>query len=138
MCFEYVWYVFNGIRTIVWFGVIILRSRKGAAWKSWLDPRFPQNSKSKWTLKWLPLDRGYFKFYFHKGESILIISCHTSLLTRKFIILFQVIIALSCILFSFKMSCNSVLLINNPSKKRWRGNFGAILGFPIIPSKNEV
>ena len=92
-------------------------SQKGAPWKSWLDPRFPRDSKSKWTLKWLPLDRSYFKFYFHKGESILIITCHTYLLTRKFVILFQVIIALPCILFLLKMSRNLVLLINNPSKR---------------------
>ena len=92
-------------------------SRKGAPWKFWLDPRFLWNSKLKWTLKWLPLDRGYFKFYFHKSESILIITCHTYLLTRKFIILFQVITALPCILFLLKMSRNLVLLINNPSKR---------------------
>ena len=108
----------NEIWIIVWFGIINLQSpEKGAPWKFWLDPRFPWNSKLKWTLKWLPLDRGYFKFYFHKGESILIISCHTYLLTRKFVILFQVIFVLPCILFLFKMSRKSVLLINYPSRR---------------------
>ena len=92
-------------------------SGKGAPWKYWLDPQFPRDSKSKWILKWLPLDRSYFKFYFHMSESILIITCHTYFLTRKFIILFQVIIALPCILFLLKMSRNLVLLINNPSKR---------------------
>ena len=92
-------------------------SRKGVPWKSWLDPRFPRNSKSKWTLKWLPLDRGYFKFYFHKGESILVISCLTYLSTCKFIILFQVIFVLPWILFLFKMSRKSMLLINYPLKR---------------------
>ena len=49
---------------------------------------FPEIPKPKWTLKWLPLDRGYFKFYFYKGESLLIISSHTYLLTRNFVVLF--------------------------------------------------
>ena len=39
-------------------------SRKRGQWKFWLDFRFPRDSKLKWILKWLPLDRGYFKFYF--------------------------------------------------------------------------
>ena len=139
MCWVCVVCINNEIGMIVWFRIIILQSpEKGVPWKSCLDPRFPQNSKSKWTLKWLPLDRGYFKFYFHKGESILIIACHTYLLTRSFVILFQVVFVLPCILFLFKMSRNSVLLINNLSKKRWRGNFGVIFGFPAIPSKNEA
>ena len=90
----------NEIGIIVWLGVIIFQSpEKGIPWKFWLNPRFLRNSKSKWTLKWLPLDRGYFKFYCHKGKSILIISCHTYLLTRNFVILFQVIFVLPCILF---------------------------------------
>ena len=106
----------NEIGMIVWFKVIILQiSRKRAPWKSWLNPRFPRNSKSKWALKWLPLDRGYFKFYFHKDESILIISCHTYLLTRNFV--FQIIFVLPCILFLFKMSRNLVLLIDHPLKR---------------------
>ena len=93
----------NKIGIIVWLGVIILQSlKKGIPWKFWLDPQFPRNSKPKWTLKWLPIDRGYFKFYFYKGESLLIISCHTYFLTRKFVILFQVIFVLPCILFSLK------------------------------------
>ena len=58
------------------------------SWKSWLNPRFLRNFKSKWALKWLPLDRGYFKFYFHKGKSILIILCRTYLWTLEFVILF--------------------------------------------------
>ena len=47
---------------------------------------------------------------------MLIISCHTYLLTRNFVVLFQVI----CIAMHFilvKMSRNLVLLINNPSKR---------------------
>ena len=103
----------NRIARDYWFTI----SQKGVPWKSWLDPRFPRNSKPKWTLKWLPLDRGYFKFYFHKGESILIISYHTYLLARNFVILFQVMFALPCILFLFELSRNSLLLINDPSKK---------------------
>ena len=88
-------YVNNKIRIIVWLGVVTLRSLvKGTPWKFWFDPL--------WILKWLPLDRGYFKFYFYKGESPLIISCHTYLLTRKLVILFQVIFVLPCILFSLK------------------------------------
>ena len=73
---------------------------KGVPWKFWLDPRFPQNLKLKWILKRLPLDRGYFKVYFFtKGESILIIFSHTYLLTRNFVVLFQVMFTLPCILF---------------------------------------
>ena len=45
-------------------------SRKRGSWKFWLDPRFLRNSKPKWTLKWLPLNKGYFKFYFHKGAKV--------------------------------------------------------------------
>ena len=67
-------------------------------WKSWSDPWFPRNSKSKWTLKWLPLDRGHFKFYFWKGKSILIILGRTYIWTFNFVILFQVVSILSCIL----------------------------------------
>ena len=120
----------NEIGMIVWFGVIILQiSRKRAPLKSWLDPRFSRNSKSKWTLKWLLLDRGYFKFYFHKGESILIISCHTYLLTRNFV--FQIIFVLPCILLLFKMSRNLVLLIDHPSK---RGDVETLAQSSISPS----
>ena len=98
-------------------GYYLTTSRKGVSWKSWLDPRFLRNSKPKWTLKWLPLDEGYFKFYFHKDESILIISCHTYLWTFKFFIfiLSHICIAMHFIL--VKMSRNLVLLINNLSKK---------------------
>ena len=81
------WYVLIN-RLVIWFEFIILRSpEKGVPWKFWLDPRFLRDPKLKWILKQLPLDRGYFKFYFlQKGESSLIISCHTSLLTCNFII----------------------------------------------------
>ena len=58
-------------------------------WKSWLDPWFSRNSKSKWTLKWLSLDRSYFKFCFCRGKSIRIISCRTYLWTFEFVILFK-------------------------------------------------
>ena len=101
LCFKYGWYVL--IMKLKWSygsGIIILRSlEKKVPWKFWLDPRFPRKSKSKWTLKWLPLDRGYFKFYFHKGESILIIPCHIYLLARNLVVLFQVMFALPCTLF---------------------------------------
>ena len=45
-------------------------SRKGVPWKFWLDPRFSRNLKLKWILKWLPLDRGCFKFYFLQKEKV--------------------------------------------------------------------
>ena len=87
-----------------WLGIIILRSpEKEAPWKFWLDPGFPQNPKLKWILKWLPLDRGYFKFHFYKKE---------------------------------KYSNNLMPYV--PLEKRWCGNFGSILGFPVTPSKNEA
>ena len=41
-------------------------SRKEVSRKFWLDPWFPRNPKLKWILKWLPLNRGYFKVYFFK------------------------------------------------------------------------
>ena len=105
--------------------------RKWAQWKSWLDPRFSRNSKSKWTLKWLPLDKGYFKFYFRKGESILIISCHTYLLIRNFVILFQAIFVLPFIFFLFKMSRDLVLLIDHLSK---RGDVETLARSSVSPS----
>ena len=108
----------NEIRIIVWLGVIILKYlEKGNLWKFWLDPRFSQNSKPKWILKWLPLDKSYFKFYFYKGESLLIISCRMYLSIRKF---FHFISSHICITMHFilaKMSRNLVLLINNSSKR---------------------
>ena len=68
-------------------GYFLQSPEKGVSWKFWLDPRFPRDPKLKWILKRLPLDRGCFKSYFFtKGESSLIILCHTSLLTRSFII----------------------------------------------------
>ena len=45
-------------------------SKRGVPWKSWLDPRFLWDSKLKQILKWLPLDRGYFKIYFLQKEKI--------------------------------------------------------------------
>ena len=91
-------------------------SRKGVPWKFWLDPRFPPNSKPKWTLKWLPLDRDYFKFYFHKDESLLIISCHAYLLNRNFVIFISSHIYIAMHFILVKISRNLVLLINNPLK----------------------
>ena len=101
MFWAYVIRISNKIGMVIWLGIIILRSpEKGVLWKFWLDPRFSQNPKLKWILKWLSLDRGYFKFYFFtKGESPLIISCHIYLLTRNFVVIFQVMFALPCILF---------------------------------------
>ena len=65
------------------------------SWKSWLDLRLSRDSMLKWILKWLPLDRGYYKFYFRKGKSILIISCHTYFRTREFVDLFQVVLCIT-------------------------------------------
>ena len=122
----------NKIGIIIWLRIIILLPpRKGALWKSWLDPRFSRNSKSKWTLKWLPLNRGCFKFYFHRGESILIILWHAYLLTRKFChcISSHICIAMHFIL--IKMFRNLVLLINNLSK---RGNVETLTRSSVFPS----
>ena len=75
-------------------------SREEVPWKFWLDPRFPRDLKLKQILKRLPLDRGCFKVYFlQKGKVFLIISCHTYLSTSEFVVLFQVMFALPCILF---------------------------------------
>ena len=63
-CFEYVM-LWNW--NSQWLGIITFRSsEKGVPWKFWLDLRFPRDPKLKWILKWLPLDRGYFEFYFRK------------------------------------------------------------------------
>ena len=103
MYFDFNCSIFWCMRVIVilWNDSVFINIRypkNEVPWKSWLDLRFPRNSMLKWILKWLPLDRGYFKLYFRKGKSILIISCHTSLLTRNFVFfLFQVIFVLSCI-----------------------------------------
>ena len=74
-----------------WLEIIILRSpEKGAPWKFWLDPRFPRDPKLKWILKWLLLDRGYFKvFFFTKRESLLIISCYVYLSIRNLVVCFK-------------------------------------------------
>ena len=113
MFWVYVIYTNNKIGIIVWLGVIILWSfEKGTPWKFWLNPRFLQNSKSKWTLKWLSLDRGYFKFYFYKREK----STNNISLDLQFchFISSHIYIAMHFIL--VKMSRNLVLLINNHSK----------------------
>ena len=85
-CSKYVWHVLvMNLGIIIWLEIIILRSpEKGVPWKFWLDPRFLRNPILKWILRWLPLDRGYFKFLlFTKRESFLIISYHIYVLTRN-------------------------------------------------------
>ena len=109
-------------------------SRKEVPRKFWLDPLFPRNPKLKWILKWLPLDRGYFKVHFSKGESFLIIPCHIYLLTCNLSFLFQVMFALPCILFVLNypvIRCYWSIIL----RKEVTWNFGVILGFPVIPSK---
>ena len=95
-CFSDEFEIVNGSRLLFYD-----LSKKGVPWKFWLDSRFLRNPKRKWTLKWLPLDRGYFKFYFHKGKSLLIIPCHMHLSTRNFVVLLQVMFALPCTSFWF-------------------------------------
>ena len=132
MFWVHVRWINNEIEIIAWLGIVILQSpKKRIPWKFWFDPQFPRNPKSKWALKWLPLDRDYFKFYFYKKKSILIISCHTYLWICNFVILFKVIFVLPCILFLFKMSCNLVLLIDHPSK---RGDVKTLAQSSISPS----
>ena len=109
--------------------VIILQSlEKRTLWKFWFNPRFSQNSKSKWTLKWLPLDRGYFEFYFRKRRRFT-----NNPMTYVFyfcrIVLSCVGIAMHLIL--VKISCNLVLLINNPSK---RGDVETLARSSVFPS----
>ena len=91
------WYVF--LMKWEWsYDLILLINdilKNEVPWKSWLDPRFPRNSMLKWILKLLLLDRGYFKFYFSEGESILIISCHTYFRTHEFVVLFQVVLCIT-------------------------------------------
>ena len=136
MFWVYVIRISNKIGKIIWLEIIILRSpEKRVPWKFWLDPRFPWNPKLKWILKWLPLDKGYFKFYFFtKGESLLIISCHIYLLTRNFVIFISIrvcitmhFIPVKCLVFRYYWSII-------PRKRGSRGNFGSILNFPGIPN----
>ena len=112
-------YTNNKIRIIIRLGIITSRSlKKGTPWKFWLDPWFSRDPKLKWILKWLPLDRDYFKFYlFAKGESILIISRHTSLWAHNFVIFISSHICIAMHFILIKMSCNLMLLTNNPSKR---------------------
>ena len=92
-------------------------SRKEVPRKSWLDPRFPRNPKLKWILKRLPLDRGYFKVHFSKGESFLIISGHISLLIRNASFYFKSCSHCHAFFIHIELSRNSLLLINNPLKR---------------------
>ena len=90
---------------ILWNDSIFINIRypkNEVPWKSWLYPRFLRNSMLKWILKWLPLDRGYFKFYFRKGKSILIISCHTYFWTCESVVLFQVVLCITMHFISIK------------------------------------
>ena len=61
--------------------------------------------------------RSQIKVYFFLEKSFLIIPCKTYLSTRNLVVLFQVMFALPCILFLFKLSRNSLLLIEDPLKK---------------------
>ena len=100
----------NGI--IMWLESIILQSlEKGVPWKFWLDPRFPRNSKLKQILKWLPLDRGCFKVYFFtKGRKYTNnLVPYVRFPTCNFVVLFQVIIALPCILSLLNTSCLGII-----------------------------
>ena len=51
-------------------GLLFYDLQKGTPWKSWLDPWFLRDSKLKQILKWLPLDKGYFKVYFLQKEKV--------------------------------------------------------------------
>ena len=107
------------IGIVTWLGIIILWSlEKRVPWKFWLNPRFPRNPKLKQILKWLPLDRGYFKVYFfyerEKSSNNLVpyvlldskichfISSHNSI-AMHFVLV--------------ELSRNSLLLFDDPSKR---------------------
>ena len=83
---------------ILWNDSIFINIRypkNEVPWKSWLDPRFSWNSMLKWILKWLPLDRGHFKLYFHKGKSMLVISRPTFFRTLEYVVLSQVVLCIT-------------------------------------------
>ena len=110
-------YTNNEIGLVNGLGLLLYDLPKGVPWKFWLDPRFPQDPKLKWILKWLSLDKGYLKFCFlQKGESFLLTSCHVHLSARS-LVMFQIIIALSCILFVMNCPVFRYYLINNHSKR---------------------
>ena len=101
----------------MWLGFIILQSpEKWTPWKFWLDSRFLRNSKQKWTLKWLPLNKGYFNFTFVKGEGLLIILRRLKYWLCRYYILYNLHY---CHAFCSRQNIPwfDVLLINNPSKR---------------------
>ena len=108
-----------------------MTSRKEVPRKSWLDPQFPRNPKLKWILKRLPLDRGYFKVYFFKrGKFSNNLVSHIYLSTRNMSFYFKSCShchAFCCV----ELSRNSLLLINNPSK---RGNVETLARSSVSPS----
>ena len=105
-------------------------------WKSWLDPQFPWHSERKWILKRLPPNRGHFNFIFVNRDGLLINSGTYFLVV---ILSYRFKTCRHCHAFyPWLMPCVLVLLIDNPSKKRWHGNFGSILDFPVTPSKFEI
>ena len=113
--------------------VIILQSSgNGVLWKFWLDSRLPRNSKPKWISKWLPLDRGYFEFYFRKRRRFT-----NNPGTYEFFFYLSIcrnslgLVGVVMQLILVKMSCISVLLINNLSK---RGNMEILVRSSISPS----
>ena len=129
MCFEYVWYVLI-IRMIIWLRFIILQSpEKGISWKFWLDPRFPRNPKLKQILKWLPLDRGYFKVYFFYKRGKFSNNLVPYLPFDSWICHFIPRIAMHFVL--VKLSRNSSLLVGDPSK---RGDVKTLALSSISPS----
>ena len=105
-------------------------SRKEVPRKSWLNPRFPRNLKLKCILKRLPLDRGYFKVHFSKGKNFIIISCHISLLIHNVSFYFKSYSPCHAFLFTFELSRNSLLLINNPLK---RGDVETLVRSSVSP-----
>ena len=125
--------VSNKIGMTIWLGIIILRyPEKAVPWKFWLDPRFLRNSKRKWILKWLTLDRGCFKFYFLQKEKVLlIISWHMYLSIRNLVVSFQVIIYIAMHFVLIKLSRNLWLLIDDPSK---RGDVKTLARSSVFPS----
>ena len=124
MCQICVVYINDGDWIIVWFGIIILQfPERGTPWKFWLDYRFSQNSKRKWTLKGLPLDKGHFNFTFVKGRRFTNNPRMYIIFDFVNIAFCIVILVLSCLSPCF-MSHNLSLLMYDASKKGGREKFG--------------
>ena len=118
-----------------WLGIIILQSlEKGVPWKFWLDPQFPRDPKLKRILKWLSLDRGYFKFcffFFYKRRKFANNLVPYILFNSQFCCFVSSHVRIAMHFVLVELSRNLLLLIDDPSK---RGDVKTLARSSISPS----